>query len=582
MKSNLHRVGRSLALAALLAAGSGVAMADYLFECNFNNFQFPEGVTLEDKDGQHIASTDYKNGYTDQAWGITTVDGAYGAAVSLSHSRTEVAQSNLMTLPPLAITGDAPVLRWKARTIHADFPEAYRVTATVDGQTQTLFETEAEASVWTDRVVDLSPFAGKQVTLAFECFSTNKYILALDDIKVGDPEETAFATSITSPFYVGNQETTAPVAGTVTNIGRPLQGARLVAFIGGAVADAMVLPDNWACGQSVDFSLRVPANLNQYTDYTLAVELGDDTFNLEEAGRIFCSYYPRTLLVEDYTGLWCNNCPDGMLALEEMERTYGRQLVPLSVHINDVLEDSEYRRLNNIFSVPWLVLNRLSNTGGTTTREFTDELAYPTISFIELTDYEYDAETLTVKANVAWAEDLNNSQDRYRIGFILTRDVWVNDNTSADYCQKNSLSSMSDERFYYLPTLIMPDLSPNKNVVLTPENTFTGRANTLPDEMKARQFYEATWTMKKPEALDDFKNGRLVAYIVDYQTRRIMNACQQRLDEEVPASIAGPIVDSTETDGPVEYYTIDGLRVSEPTGGIYIQRQGTKAVKIIK
>ena len=44
------------------------------------------------------------------------------------------------------------------------------------------------------------------------------------------------------------------------------------------------------------------------------------------------------------------------------------------------------------------------------------------------------------------------------------------------------------------------------------------------------------------------------------------------------ASVDSPIVDS---EAPVEYYNLQGMRVENPANGIYIRRQGSKATKVV-
>lgn len=41
------------------------------------------------------------------------------------------------------------------------------------------------------------------------------------------------------------------------------------------------------------------------------------------------------------------------------------------------------------------------------------------------------------------------------------------------------------------------------------------------------------------------------------------------------------IVEADNSDAPVEYYNLQGVKVNNPDKGIYIMRQGTKARKVI-
>lgn len=53
------------------------------------------------------------------------------------------------------------------------------------------------------------------------------------------------------------------------------------------------------------------------------------------------------------------------------------------------------------------------------------------------------------------------------------------------------------------------------------------------------------------------------------------------IDEEEIAGINGVASDNDITDSPVEYYNLQGIRVDNPTSGVYIRRQGTSTEKVL-
>ncbi|MDE7443376.1 MAG: hypothetical protein K2M65_04365, partial [Muribaculaceae bacterium] len=44
--------------------------------------------------------------------------------------------------------------------------------------------------------------------------------------------------------------------------------------------------------------------------------------------------------------------------------------------------------------------------------------------------------------------------------------------------------------------------------------------------------------------------------------------------------VNGIVADKVDENAPVEYYNLQGLRVANPQGGIFIRRQGSKVSKI--
>lgn len=578
----------AIALLAVLPA-----RAEYLFSTKFNSGRIPAIMTTEDRDGEPLSTADYRNGYTDKGWTVAMVSGGQYAAMSPSHSRTDKPQSNLLSTPAFTVSGTRPMIRWKGRSIHPDFPESYRVLVQETGKDtpDVVYECLGEGEeldlndVWTLHAVSIESYIGKEIKVSFECISTNKYLLAIDDLYIGDPEEQMYQCEVSTPVFVGTEwdgsdasgEQGLLFRGVLWNMGMPLEGGRVAFMSEGEEIASMPVEGVLRCGESCDFSMRVPLERDRTIPYTIDVVDADGNHTTVTENILGCSYFPRTLLVEEYTGLWCVNCPSGMLQVERMERRFGEQAITVSGHINDLLECAEYRAGITTYSVPWMVLNRNNGTAGDDTSKFEEEYRRSTPAFIEISDYETgDDGMLRATAQVTWAYDLDNSSDRYRLGYMLTHDVVKEDDN--EYRQKNGLGTVASERFYYLPSSIKSDLSPNHNVVVSAEDAFSGRPYSLPSSFTGMETAQAQISIVKPEAVDDLADTRLVAYIIDTADGTIVNACAQKLDEAVTSI---PVTVAPETDAQEEYYTLQGMRVASPDKGIYIVRKGGKVSKVI-
>ncbi len=580
-----------LSAAALLALTAVPARGEYIFSTKFNSGRVPAIMSVEDRDQLPVQKGDYRNGFTTDGWTVVMVSGGQYAAVSPSHTRTSEAQSNLLSCPARTISGERPMLRWKGRSIHPSFPEAYRVLVQETGAAEpvVVYETQEESDTWRTHAVDLSQFIGKEVVVSWECVSVNKYLLAIDDVYIGDPEETEYHAVIESPRYVGMSYSKMPVTdgkthvnGRLENLGMPLTGGRLViASTDGEEYDAMPVEQALLCGDSLEFDFEIPVKLDEYTHYIISVEDASGAKTQVTENDVFCSNFTRTLLMDEYTGTWCTSCPRGMLEIEKMEREYGDQLIVLTLHVNDDLECAEYREGTSVFSVPWMKLNRNNDVAGETASRFESEFAVPTEAYIEVSNYSIEGDRLQAEVNAVWSKDVDNSADRYRVGYVLKHDV-VDEMPVQSRTQNNGLGTVASDRFYYLNSSILSDLSPNYNVVVTGEFAHEGRPYSLPSKLSAMETVTAEIGINKPEAIEALKDATLVAYIVDTQNGHVLNACAQRLDREV-TSIVLPGDDApAQVDGQAEYFTLDGIRVHTPTKGIYIERRGSKVRKIVK
>ena len=82
-------------------------------------------------------------------------------------------------------------------------------------------------------------------------------------------------------------------------------------------------------------------------------------------------------------------------------------------------------------------------------------------------------------------------------------------------------------------------------------------------------------------SVQDLDNINIVVYLINRKTREIENACM--LKSEGNGSYSGindVVYDDEDTNAPVEYYNLQGVKVAEPSNGIFIRRQGSKTTKI--
>lgn len=52
----------------------------------------------------------------------------------------------------------------------------------------------------------------------------------------------------------------------------------------------------------------------------------------------------RVVLLEDYTGQKCPNCPDGARIIEQLKEQYGDRIIPVSIHAGDFAVPVDYNR----------------------------------------------------------------------------------------------------------------------------------------------------------------------------------------------------------------------------------------------
>lgn len=78
-----------------------------------------------------------------------------------------------------------------------------------------------------------------------------------------------------------------------------------------------------------------------------------------------------------------------------------------------------------------------------------------------------------------------------------------------------------------------------------------------------------------------------IVWVVDGSYREFCAGAETATDlptlyiEEDPAAIGAVAADNADVNAPIEYYNLQGMKVANPQGGVFIKRQGDKAVKVM-
>lgn len=523
-----------LLLITMASAIAGTAAAQN-YSVNLANGKLPSDITVMDRDGQTVPSTCYKNGRTTSGWTVGAVGNAY-AAISPSHSHDGSAQDNILSLPPLTIEPGA-IIRWKARSVYPDFPDTYRVEITPKGDSQpTVLYKGAAEEVFTFHTADLSKYAGKEVTLSFVCTSENGYLLAISDIFAGVPETPEIVLTDLTKKYYGPDESAAAIC-RAANYGATVTLDRIETTGANGTVRKYPVDLTLKPGDSIELGVTFPLAFNEPTayKYTLFDKSGNQLASI--SGTAMASHYQRQLFLDEGTGTWCNNCPKGVVEIRSLRRQFGNQISVVSTHpqmSNDVFANPEYWSGLGFYAVPYFMLNRNTDTKRGDTTSLSKGYYEPTTVEIAL-----NSSASGVDISVTSAEDLDNSADRYRLAYVQTV-AFHTDELVPEYYQDNALTSTSAEEYYYLPSKIISHLAKFHDITIGGEAPFEGIAKSIPADLKAGE--TATYRIF-PEGIDDPETGyydsKVIVYLLDTDTGRIMNCAEVPLDNNSHDVISG-------------------------------------------
>lgn len=538
-------MNRALLKSIILLLPACMSMpAEADFSLDLSKGIFPKGVSV--KNGNSLlplGSEFYKNGWTQDGWTADRFGTRGYVAVSPTRTGTDTECDNRLTLPPTEVTAGM-WLTWEALSMIDRVKESYRVEALAEGETTPvmLADIDGENGTWTRHAVSLDALAGKKAIVTFVCDTRNGYMLALDKVSVGTPSGEAFAATDLTPQYSGPEGNT--VRGTAVNTGATVAYKAIVCLSSDAQGQPRTetrriqLEGEWESNTPRDYSFDVPASIDARTYYTVAAETADGKTVEIFSGSYFSSAFRKMPFVDEGTGLWCVNCPSGMIQADRLKEHFGEEMVLVTAHVNDVFANQEYFNFLSSYSVPYFRLDRRRATAGSGTEKFGKYYDMPVKFGISITGVEYGetqdgARTATLTAEVLVADETDNNSGQYRIGYVLTGDYEIDADTPnyRRYRQSNSSTRSSDERFYYLPSEIPAELMSYHGVALSSGNdAFLGLEGSLTGTLTPGEPFRHTWTVELPEAGAGLKKESLAAYVLDTKTGNIENTCLIAID----------------------------------------------------
>lgn len=192
----MKRTGSILTLLALIGswANSQVFFHEDFQEAQINNYSvadLPEATwTLYNDDNTPIAIPDMS--HFDQAWKIYQDETGCMMAASLSYFKKPGKADRWMVSKAIDLSqAEAPTLFFRAKALDAQNRDGFEVMVSTTGNRKEDFKTTLKSektarSSWTCYEIDLSPYKGQTLYLAFIQNSEDKYLIGIDDILIGE------------------------------------------------------------------------------------------------------------------------------------------------------------------------------------------------------------------------------------------------------------------------------------------------------------------------------------------------------------------------------------------------------------
>jgi hypothetical protein len=466
---------------------------------------------------------------------------------------------------------------------------------------------------WTNYYVSLKDFAGRSVYIAFVNQSQGGSIVFVDNVKV--MRDMKFSIALKNDAVVVAQ-TEEVISGTITIESQEdvYSSYSLILKDGkGQEVDRIV-----EAGQSLkkgdkiafQFAKPLPLTLAEMNTFTIEVSLDDYTEVVKSTVQNNAFRPTKRVVLEEFTGVTCGNCPLGILAIENLEKAVGSQFIPISLHGYSgdpwATAVSGYASYLGFSAAPSGMIQRSGTISspmyaGTDDYYFSSpegdvwydlvmaELQELALADVSATCYlDTVAGRYTIPVTVKYA--LNASDLNFNLFTVLMED----NNT---YFQENYFAAQT------FPTLgefakggkygsTYAVLQHNDVVRSVVGLSYAGTGGLLPQTMTAGEEYTATILANLPSSVSKVQNTKAAILLIDANTGAIVNACVAPVTFDATSGIESVSLGKATA---VEVYNLSGQRVATASSfaaaesglkaGIYVVRtagaEGTTSQKIL-
>lgn len=516
---------------AVAISASAMGQSKVYLSENFDN-GIPAGYTTIDRDENPVNTSYYKNVSIGSSWIANVIDTKTNkAAFSFTRGNYDFAQDNWLITPQISIEpGTEAYLRWEGKSVYHDYPEDYKVMVSTSNDDissfKEIFSVEGESYSWKTHTLSLKQYAGQKIYIAFVCTSKDKYILAIDNLYAGELDGYTFDVKNTSSRFAGSVASTT-ISGNIRNTGKTAGIKSIICSAGESETAEEVNIDELAPEAGLDYKFDIPLTANSVNRYDISLKFNDGSEQKIYTDSVISSYFPRTLLLEEVTGTWCNNCPDGIRYINEVKERMGNDVIVVSIHMTpDPLVCNFYSSgmVRWLSSLPSTIYNRklmYKNTDMYHATGFLERAMLDPTTAMVTAEAELDGNNVNMHADIDFAADYDNSSDKYRVGFTIVDKEYAQGNI----IQRNSCTLLSSNEYYYLPQEIPGSIMKYHDLPIEGSTMLDGVPGSLPAEIKAGGKYTLDYQLTLPDnRIFGTDSLCVVTTVFDSNTGEVLNA----------------------------------------------------------
>lgn len=453
-----------------------------------------------------------------------------------------IADKDRLITPPMDLTGQSAV----AIKFDAFFSGGQGSVATVEvstngGTTWTTILTLDPNAAWQNNIsANLSPYADQaNVLVAFRHNDSGvwAYGFAIDNVSVYvPPANDAKINSIALNRY-GLINTNSNLVLNVTNLGSNPMTSLTIDWNDGT-SHSQVINVNIAPFATADVTHPTALNYAAAVEKTIAVNItnvngGADADMTNNSGsKSFNSLSQastKKVIIEEGTGTWCQWCPRGAVAMDQMFQNHPNDFIGIAVHNGDPMTVAAYDGGMNLGGYPGCNVDRAlldqSVSASLFENFYQQRIGLPVPAALSMTITGTTNKTIVANATFRTVFASAN----YRLGVIIVEDNVTG--TAAGYNQSNAYAGGANGAMGGYESL--PNPVPAANMVYDHVGRallggFSGQANSVPATITDGQTVNYTFTYAVPSTSNS-ANMSAVVVLIDNATGEIINAEKQAI-----------------------------------------------------
>lgn len=489
---------------------------------------------------------------------------------------------------------------------------------------------ETLAGDWKDNTISLADYAGKNIYIAFLNDNNNQSAVFVDNLQVR--HDMNFLVSFTnentvvakndmaiSGVVVGNNDNKA-----YSNLTLTLKDAD-----GNAVDTYTASALNLKKGDKHNFKFEKPLPLQpgNTVNFTVVANLDGEENEIHSYIKNLQFSPIKRVVLEEYSGRQCGNCPLGIIAVERMEEQFGDQLIPivLRTYGDDPLGIglADYADFLTIpgKGAPSAIINRNGigypaksvEINGNTEYFFAQKDCGGAFDEKLWADFVEDELSTPAESDISVKMDYNDATKSFDIPCTIryalnAKDLNVNlfavilENNLLGF-QENYIAQISNPLFGEWgkggskgQAVVYPHY--NHDVARTwIGTTFNGTGGYIPQNVTAGETYTANLSVKVPETIENIAECEVVVMMIDANTGRVINAakaacsaetgidCTDKTAQDISVNAAnGEVTVNADGYTKVTLISANGSIINRASGhgNIRVDANGHKGLTIVK